>query len=260
MSYFSADERLERGQTLPPAPYNLRLVELDERSAEVCLAWQRPLGRVEGYLIVSSSEFLVSGYKNEDTSGLDSSNSTKGNQTRNQELETRNFLILLRVVGREKCGARVRLPPEIWGANPLELAVVSYVGDVLSELSTPLVLPPRLRTKLEVRSQKSEVVEPVALSQMQQTSNNPDVVGDSEGSGARGRGLENETVGASSTRDNPLPNQPIAGASSTTNNAEAQPASTEPAPELAGWAEIEEALRRNSALLGRHGLFVNRNK
>jgi len=30
-------------------------------------------------------------------------------------------------------------------------------------------------------------------------------------------------------------------------------------PELAGWAEIEEALRRNSATLSRHGLFVNPN-
>ena len=229
MSYFSADERLERCQTLPPAPYNLRLVEMDERSAEVSLAWQRPLGRVEGYLVlVQSSKFKVQ-------------SSEETNSPLNSQ-EVQEWHTVVKLVGREKCGARVQLPPEIWGATPLELAVVSYVGEALSEPSAPLVLPPRLRIKLEVRSQKSEVVEHRGVSQEQTLPTSPESVG--AGSTRENQGSESEAVGAGLTRD----------------NSQTEPAPAEPAPELAGWAEIEEALRRNSALLGRHGLFVNRNR
>jgi len=186
MGYFKADERLEQGETVPLAPYNLRLTELDQHNADIGLAWQRPPGRLEGYLVLVRAQL--------------------------QEWRT-----ALQVVSREKSGAKLRLSPEIWGARGVELAVVSYTGELVSQPSNQLVLPPRLHTPLIMADLPSVPEEPLLVPPA--PIETPPLLE-----------LEADTLEAGSGY-----------------------------PELAGWAEIEEALRRNSATLSRHGLFVNPN-
>ncbi|MEI6042939.1 MAG: hypothetical protein WCS37_00985 [Chloroflexota bacterium] len=199
MGYFSADERLEQSEAAPPAPYNLRLTEIVERNAEVGLAWQRPLGRLEGYLV------LVRGHAGR----MQYAPTPMAQEVDGAALEWRK---VLQVVGREKCGARLKLAADLWGATAVELVVVAYIGEVISPPSNPITLPPRLRPALAVLPPLEEEVQ--------------------------------------------VPPVPIAPPVETENPA---PARENPElPELAGWAEIEEALRRNSAALSRHGLFVNR--
>lgn len=210
MSYFSADERLERNEAAPPAPYNLRLTEVDEGSTEIGLAWQRSLGRVEGYLILVQRRESVVQSRNAESRTLDG-----GLQT----LDYEEWRTVLRVMGREKSAARVRLPNEVWDVEGAAVVVVAFCGELLSNPSNQVTFNPRRRAPTVIRSVLLEIERVEA-----------------------GRGV----------------NDPV---SSVNPVEEARPVSTEEAShqeevQLAGWAEIEEALRRNSAALGRHGLFV----
>jgi hypothetical protein len=206
MGYFSADEKLERGGIVPPAPYNLRLTEVDDARLTVGLAWQRPLGTVEGYLVLfRSSEFRVPSSELGQDAG--------------------EWRTVLKITGREKSGAQVRLGPEVWQHQAVELAVVAYCGKQISLLSNRVTLPPRLRLPAVIT-----VLPPASSGQ-----SDPEIT--------RTEAPNPETANRSETQENQR--------SETANREE---------PELAGWAEIEAALRQNSAALGRHGLFVRRNE